>query len=792
MRPRAVLPLFAGLCGLATLALTAMAPRAAAVQVLNNPGFDEWDGNAPAGWSLQGGSATHVTAGAHSGSAVRLETASGSVSLSQFGDATPGGVYRASVRMSGTGWGTATLQFLDGGLSQVETNSAEAPLGAVFALVSVEATAPARSVYFRIVFTVLGGPGVVDSATLDVTAPPPTPTPEPTLTPTPEPTATPVTQPPAPTATPEPTVAGPTPTTVPPTATPAEPPPGETPGPTAVPSTPTPTPTPEPAFTPTPTVAATFTPTPAITPTPVPGATSTPTPTRTATPTKTPTPTRTPTATRTPAPGPEPTNTSTPSPGSTATPRNTPTPAPTFTPTRGPNTPTPTPRPIVPEFGGLIRNGNFEQEEDGKPLHWSKFGGTMALAGLSYRGEHAGLLESDTSSLKWLYQVAQVTPGDWYLAEGFARIAEGSGAAFVRISWYESADGSGTSNDQVDGVVVEGDGWSSIATGPVQAPAGARSARVRLVVRPAGATTMAAAFDDVRFVNAPVPATIAPGSPSPSAAGGSPIAPTGQTGSGTTAATPRNTNAPATTATTTPAFRVVSSSGGLGLRLSEFLSDPEEASDTASEWVELINTGNEAVELAGWQLGDARLLDTLPPLTVPPGGFVVVAARAAVLPAGVPVVRVPDGTIGGGLNNGGDTLRLLSPAGDEIDLMSYGDDLSVFEPAPAAPGPGRTLGVKVAGGDPAGDNWALTDRPSPGAPNSFPPPPTPTPAPANEPSAEAVAGARTRVLAADDNSPVPWIAATFAASLGLFGIWSARGKIAGRLRTARGRPGRGG
>lgn len=163
------------------------------------------------------------------------------------------------------------------------------------------------------------------------------------------------------------------------------------------------------------------------------------------------------------------------------------------------------------------------------------------------------------------------------------------------------------------------------------------------------------------------------------------------------------------------------------------LADPVEPGvDRKFEWVELVNTSAVVVSTGGWAIGDADSVDTLPAVEVPPGGFVVVAAEGAVLPVNVLVVRVPDGAIGNGLNNAGDALRLLSPAGAIVDALSFGDNRGVFTSPPAAPQAGATLAAR-SGTDGSSERWAPTRQPSPGGPNVFPEPspapPSPTPNP---------------------------------------------------------------
>ncbi len=201
--------------------------------------------------------------------------------------------------------------------------------------------------------------------------------------------------------------------------------------------------------------------------------------------------------------------------------------------------------------------------------------------------------------------------------------------------------------------------------------------------------------------------------------------------------------------------------GAGGLRLSEVLADAVEPGiDGAYEWVELVNVSDTVVSTAGWAIGDAGAVDALPAVEVPPGGYVVVAAEAAVLPVNVLVARTPDGTIGNGLNNAGDAVRLVSPAGVVVDALSFGENRDVFDSPPPAAGAGATLGARSpdSGGAGGPARWAVTLRPSPGAPNAFPPPTataTATPAesvalgasgapPAtapSQPSADGIAGA---------------------------------------------------
>ena len=455
---------------------------------------------------------------------------------------------------------------------------------------------------------------------------------------------------------------------------------------TATPAQATPTPADEPTETPTATATATSTGTVGASP---PGGSPTvrvPTATRTPTPTKTVTATRT--ATR------------------------------TATPTR-----TPTPRRATPAAespaaddgsGGLLANGGFEQSDGGKPGGWSKVGGELAMDAEAHGGELAAALTSASSSTKWIHQVVPVTGGAWYRGRAFGRVAEGDAEVFLRLSWYASADGSGVALGQSESEAWAGDTWEMLDTGPVEAPQTARAVRFRLMLRPVAGDARAA-FDDAVFEDAEPASPVATSTPVTATVSTSAVV--AATPGGTT---PTGTRIPAVaTARGTSAATAVAA-GPSTLRLSEILPNPGgDGRDTDLEWVEVVNIGSEAVSLAGWKLGDAAQLDVLPAGSVPPGGYVIVAAKLAVLREGVLVVRPVDGVIGRGLNNGGDAVVLIDPTGEVVDAISYGDNDDEFDPPAPLPAEGETLAVRDPRSEAGPENWARALRATPGEPNVF-------------------------------------------------------------------------
>lgn len=130
--------------------------------------------------------------------------------------------------------------------------------------------------------------------------------------------------------------------------------------------------------------------------------------------------------------------------------------------------------------------------------------------------------------------------------------------------------------------------------------------------------------------------------------------------------------------------------------ISEALYDPG-GSDSGKEWAELYNPTEATVSLAGWILGDARLPDDVEGMYLFPAGAVIAPYRSLVVAAkgdrfhadygfypdyelvdtlsGVPdLYKHPSWGLGQfALRNDGDELMLLGPAGQSVDVLSWGD-----------------------------------------------------------------------------------------------------------------------
>ena len=131
----------------------------------------------------------------------------------------------------------------------------------------------------------------------------------------------------------------------------------------------------------------------------------------------------------------------------------------------------------------------------------------------------SGAFFSSTVSTKWAYQTVAVTPASWYQYDAFIHHDDPwVASALLRISWYASADGSGSAVATIDStkaLTSAEPGFRSLSTGPVMAPPGVHSAKLRVLMRPRDATNAVIYIDDVSFANAAIPAT--PTSPAPTA-----------------------------------------------------------------------------------------------------------------------------------------------------------------------------------------------------------------------------------------------------------------------------------
>jgi len=206
---------------------------------------------------------------------------------------------------------------------------------------------------------------------------------------------------------------------------------------------------------------------------------------------------------RPPLPTPAP-PTPTPTLAPTATTPATPTPSPVAGSAVQPPAPTAAPPPEIDVYPSLF-NGGFEQgREDGTPIGWRQFGGEAARSQVvRTEGAYSAAFTSRTTSTKWVYQTVSVTGGAYYaLAAQALKDDPAAAEAFLRLSWYATPDGSGSALDSEDSrkrLTTDASSFRVLAIGPVPAPSEARSAKVRLMLRPLSAAPATVYFDAVTF-----------------------------------------------------------------------------------------------------------------------------------------------------------------------------------------------------------------------------------------------------------------------------------------------------
>ena len=88
------------------------------------------------------------------------------------------------------------------------------------------------------------------------------------------------------------------------------------------------------------------------------------------------------------------------------------------------------------------------------------------------------------------------------------------------------------------------------------------------------------------------------------------------------------------------------------------------------QWVELKNASSAPVNLEGWVIQNSRGADTLPSITIEPGGYALLSSSRGVQGADF---YFPDGTVGSGLAASADMLVLLRPSGELEDAVNWGE-----------------------------------------------------------------------------------------------------------------------
>jgi endonuclease/exonuclease/phosphatase family metal-dependent hydrolase len=134
--------------------------------------------------------------------------------------------------------------------------------------------------------------------------------------------------------------------------------------------------------------------------------------------------------------------------------------------------------------------------------------------------------------------------------------------------------------------------------------------------------------------------------------------------------------ASAATDSSNAAFTITTGGGAANVILNEILAN-EPGSNTAGEFVEIVNIGTASADLSGATVSDAIGVrhTFLAGTTLAAGKAIVVFAGASAIPAGLTnAVAASTGALG--LNNGGDTVTLRSNSATVISSFTYPSSLS--------------------------------------------------------------------------------------------------------------------
>ncbi len=156
--------------------------------------------------------------------------------------------------------------------------------------------------------------------------------------------------------------------------------------------------------------------------------------------------------------------------------------------------------------------------------------------------------------------------------------------------------------------------------------------------------------------------------------------------------------------------------------------------DLRDEWIELHNPTAAAIDLAGYRF-DNGIEFTFPPVSIPAGDYLVVAADLGEFAANFPAVTKVVGPWLGKLRNSGEKITLRDASGAIVDEIEYADEGDWATRARGEPDRGHEGWTWVADHDgggnslelinpslsnKAGQNWAssLVAGGTPGATNS--------------------------------------------------------------------------
>src|SRR5207249_3277163 len=118
---------------------------------------------------------------------------------------------------------------------------------------------------------------------------------------------------------------------------------------------------------------------------------------------------------------------------------------------------------------------------------------------------------------------------------------------------------------------------------------------------------------------------------------------------------------------------VTSSSFANDIVINEIMYHPS-SQNVREEYIELLNTGTNAVPLRGWRIGQGVDFTITNNLTLAPGEYLVIAADLAAFSAKYPGVTNVVGGWTGVLANNGEALQIENALGENVDTVAYANE----------------------------------------------------------------------------------------------------------------------
>jgi len=152
----------------------------------------------------------------------------------------------------------------------------------------------------------------------------------------------------------------------------------------------------------------------------------------------------------------------------------------------------------------LLTNNGFEDlDNEGKLIDWKVKNSKIILSqssDIKKSGQYAAKVETTANPTNYIFQVSEINSSNKYYAEAYGLKISG-GAVFLRVAWYATIDGGGSQISTVDSeeVISNSTAFAHILTGTLTPPLSAKSAAVRLAIKPNADGSGVAFFDEVGF-----------------------------------------------------------------------------------------------------------------------------------------------------------------------------------------------------------------------------------------------------------------------------------------------------